>query len=74
MEEWEYCLMWATPRKTILIKPDRHVERFSDQAHNNPNGSTGILTSLRVAGWETVAFDITPTTNMAYLFKRRIRH
>ena len=74
MEEWEYCLMWATPEKTILIKPDRHVERFSNQAQDNAKASSGILTGLRVAGWETVAFDISPTTNMAYLFKRRIRH
>ena len=72
MEEWEYCLMWATPKVTVLIKPDRQVERFSNQVENNR--ATGILTSLRATGWKTVAFDITPTTNMAYLFKRRIRH
>ena len=69
MEQWEYCLLWANPRKTVIVRSDQKTETVSNQNH-----SQGILTGLRADGWQTIAFDIEPTSNMTYLFKRRVRH
>ena len=66
MEEWEYCLLWATPRKTIVAKPGGEIERYSNRAEGE-----GILVGLQADGWLTVAFDIEPTDDMTYLFRRR---
>jgi hypothetical protein len=35
--------------------------------------STGILAGLQAEGWQTVAFDIAPSVDMTYLFKRRVQ-
>ena len=67
MDEWEYCLLWASPGKTIVIKPGGQIERFTKTGRNR-----GILTSLQADGWVTVAFNIEPTVDMTYLFKRQI--
>ena len=68
MEEWEYCLLWASSRKTVVVKPGGQVETFSK---NRPG--QGILADLQADGWQTVAFNMEPTVDMTYLFKRRIR-
>ena len=26
MDEWEYCLLWASPRKTVIIKPGGQMD------------------------------------------------
>ncbi len=68
MDEWEYCLLWASPRKTIVIKPGGQMEKFTRN-----RWSDGILAGLQADGWQTVAFDIEPTADMTYLFKRRVQ-
>lgn len=68
MEEWEYCLLWATPKKTIVAKPRGEIERYSNRAEGE-----GILSGLQAEGWLTIAFDIMPTNSMTYLFRRRIQ-
>ena len=71
MEQWEYCLLWASPATTVVVKPDGEVESFSN---NRQSGSSaGILTSLQADGWHTVAFNTEPTVDMTYLFKRRVQ-
>jgi hypothetical protein len=69
MDEWEYCLLWASPRKTVVIKPGGQMEKFTRNSR-----STGILTGLQADGWQTVAFDINPSVDMTYLFKRRVQN
>ncbi|GMR10290.1 MAG: hypothetical protein BMS9Abin28_1111 [Anaerolineae bacterium] len=68
MEEWEYCLLWASPRKTVVVKPGGQVETFSIHSCNQ-----GVLAGLQVDGWQTVAFNTEPTVDMTYLFKRPIQ-
>lgn len=68
MEEYEYCLLWASPRKTVIVKPGGQVEKFSNRSQ-----SQGILTGLQTEGWETVAFNIEPTVDMLYMFKRPLQ-
>lgn len=68
MEEWEFCLLWASPRKTVVIKPGGEIERYLSRSQNQ-----GILASLQAEGWQTVAFDIDPTDDMTYLFKRQVK-
>ncbi len=68
MDEWEYCLLWASPRKTVVIKPGGQMEKFTRSSR-----STGILAGLQAEGWQTVAFDIAPSVDMTYLFKRRVQ-
>ncbi len=70
MEEWEYCLLWASPEKTVVVKPGGQVETYSSSSLSGP--SDGILVSLQADGWQTVAFNSTPTVDMTYLFKRRV--
>jgi hypothetical protein len=67
MDEWEYCLLWASPIKTVVIKPGGQMEKFTRNSR-----STGILAGLQADGWQTVAFNIEPTVDMTYLFKRRL--
>jgi hypothetical protein len=67
MDEWEYCLLWASPRKTVVIKPGGQMEKFTRNSR-----STGILSGLQAEGWQTVAFDIAPSVDMTYLFRRRV--
>ncbi len=69
MDEWEYCLLWASPRKTVVIKPGGQMEKFTRNSR-----STGILAGLQAEGWQTVAFDIAPSVDMTYLFKRRVQN
>ena len=68
MEEWEYCLLWASPKKTVVVKPGSQVETFSKTSR-----SQGILAGLQADGWQTVAFNIAPTVDMTYLFKRPVQ-
>jgi hypothetical protein len=68
MEEWEYCLLWASPRKTVIIKSGGQMEKFTKKSRNR-----GILTNLQADGWQTVAFNIEPTVDMTYLFKRSVQ-
>ena len=68
VEEWEYYLMWASPRKTVVVKPGGQVETLSDHSR-----SQDILAGLQAYGWRTVAFNIAPTVDMTYLFKRQIQ-
>lgn len=68
MDEWEYCLLWASPTKTVVIKPGGQMEKFTRNSR-----SPGILAGLQADGWQTVAFDIQPTVDMTYLFKRRVQ-
>lgn len=68
MEEWEYCLLWASPRKTVVVKPRGQVETFSNHSRNQ-----GVLAGLQADGWQTAAFNIDPTVDMIYLFKRQIQ-
>lgn len=68
MEEWEYCLLWASPRKTVVVKPGGLVETFSRAGR-----SQGILAGLQAEGWQTIVFNIAPTVDMTYLFKRPIQ-
>ena len=68
MEEWEYCLLWATPAKTVVVKPGGEIERYSNLHQNE-----GILARLQTDGWQTVAFNIDPSVDMMYMFKREIK-
>ena len=68
MEEWEYCLLWASPKKTVIIKPGGQMEKFTKNSRNR-----GILSDLQADGWQTVAFNIEPTVDMTYLFKRSVQ-
>jgi len=68
MDEWEYCLLWASPEKTVVVKPGGQVETSSDHRRTQ-----GILAGLQTDGWQTVAFNIAPTVDMTYLFKRQIQ-
>ena len=68
MDEWEYCLLWASPTKTVVVKPGGKMEKFTRNSR-----SMGILAGLQADGWQTVAFDIQPTVDMTYLFKRRLQ-
>ena len=68
MDKWEYCLLWASPTKTVVIKPGGKMEKFIRNSR-----STGILAGLQADGWQTVAFDIAPSVDMTYLFKRRVQ-
>jgi len=68
MEKWEYCLLWASPRKTVIIMPRGQIEKFTNNSRNR-----GFLTNLRAEGWQTVAFNIEPTVDMTYLFKRSVQ-
>ena len=68
MEEWEYCLLWASPRKTVIITPGGEMEKFTNNSRNR-----GILTNLQADGWQTVAFNMEPTVDMTYLFKRQVK-
>jgi len=68
MEELEYCLLWASPRKTVVVKPGDQVETFSEH-----KPSRGILAGLQADGWQTVAFNMEPTVDMTYLFKRQVK-
>ena len=68
MDQWEYCLLWASPRMTVVIKPGGQMEKFTRNGRNQ-----GILAGLQTDGWQTVAFNIAPTVDMTYLFKRQIQ-
>ena len=68
MDEWEYCLLWASPRKTIIITPGGQMEKFTKDSRNR-----GSLTTLQADGWQTVAFNIKPTVDMTYLFRRSVQ-
>ena len=68
MDQWEYCLLWASPRMTVVIKPGGQMEKFTRNGRNQ-----GILAGLQADGWQTVAFNIEPTVDMTYLFKRRLQ-
>ncbi|MFV2044590.1 MAG: hypothetical protein ACC700_15320, partial [Anaerolineales bacterium] len=63
--------LWASPRKTVVIKPDGEAEIISN--HSRSASSEGILVGLRADGWQTAAFNIDPTVDMIYLFKRQIQ-
>ena len=52
----------------MVIKPGGQMEKFTRNSR-----STGILAGLQAEGWQTVAFDIAPSVDMTYLFKRRVQ-
>jgi len=53
----------------VVIKPGGQMEKFTRNSR-----STGILVGLQAEGWQTVAFDISPSVDMTYLFKRRVQN
>jgi len=53
----------------VVIKPGGQMEKFTRNSR-----STGILAGLQAEGWQTVAFDIAPSVDMPYLFKRRVHN
>lgn len=71
MEEWEYCLLWASPWKTVVVKPGGQVETYSNLSQSGSSG--GILVGLQADGWQTIGYNTTPTVDMTYLFKRRVQ-
>jgi hypothetical protein len=68
MDECEYCLLWASPTKTVVIKPGGMMEKFTRNSR-----STGILAGLQADGWQTIAFNTQPSVDMTYLFRRRLQ-
>ena len=53
---------------TVVIRPGGKMEKFTKNSR-----SPGILAGLQADGWQTVAFNIEPTVDMTYLFKRRLQ-
>jgi len=70
MQKWEYCLVMTTPKEVLVRKPGESLERF-EAGEGDPE--IGILGRLGTEGWEAVGFDVAPTADLFYLFKRPIQ-
>lgn len=67
MQKWEYCLLLVSPEEAMLRKTGQVTEtiRLGEQAED-----IGVLGSLGAEGWEAVGFQISPTADLMYFFKR----
>ena len=70
MQRWEYCLVLVSPEEAMLRRTGQPTETITLGEQAEDAEDIGVLGSLGAEGWEAVGFQISPTADLMYFFKR----